>query len=284
MTERGIELSEEDLAILRTMDQVLAAGTDLRLVAGGEDAGRTREYVELLGLLPYALAAETPAPGLRQRILTRVAAEAEPSALDDVPEPVARQLARTSPAVYAPAARPGWGTWATATAFAVVLLAAGFWGGVARERSVQIDRLNAAFTAAYQDRDVHAELVSTKRRLDMITQVAQQAYPMRTVDSNGAARAPEGTVWVCGMHQQWYLNLRGLEPPAEDEAYYLWFLTDDGAVNGGRIDVVADAPVELEAPTMPDGTYGFGVTLERGAEPPAAPGEMIVLGEKPISL
>ena len=46
---------------------------------------------------------------------------------------------------------------------------------------------------------------------------------------NDSARRPEGIVYVCGAHQQWYLSLRGLDPPAEGGEYHLWFMTEDGS-------------------------------------------------------
>ena len=40
-------------------------------------------------------------------------------------------------------------------------------------------------------------------------------------------------------------------------------MTDGGKVDGGTLDVRPDAPAEREAMSMPDGTHGFLVTLEK---------------------
>ncbi len=77
------------------------------------------------------------------------------------------------------------------------------------------------------------------------------------------------------------MTLRGLEPPAAGGEYHLWFMTEAGKVDGGRLEVRDDASSEMEALTMPSGTQGFLVTLEQQDEPE---GLAILLGDTPINL
>ena len=135
-----------------------------------------------------------------------------------------------------------------------------------------------------------SELLEMERRFQMITTVAQQAYPMRAIPRSGesldvATPTPAGIVYVCGNHQQWYLNLQGLEPPPEGHEYHLWYVTDDGAIDGGVLTVRPERPAEMESPTMPNGTRGFAVTLEeRGSSGTEPAGPFVLLGDHSISL
>lgn len=130
------------------------------------------------------------------------------------------------------------------------------------------------------------QLARVERHFRMITSVAQSAYPLRaTADGRGSSgREPSGIVYVCGQHQQWYLSLKGLTPPAPGEHYVLWFITPDGAERGSLLEVSADGPAEAEATTMPDGTRGFAVTLESSSEPEEPAGHYVLLGDHAVSL
>ena len=72
-------------------------------------------------------------------------------------------------------------------------------------------------------------------------------------------------------------------PPAPGEEYHLWFMTEDGKIDGGTIDVRSDTSSEREAMSMPDGTEGFVVTLERPRQDDPE-SLTVLLGEKPINL
>ncbi len=175
-----------------------------------------------------------------------------------------------------------------------------------RQQSQQIALLNDQVQASTLDQSdvlrARSEMSTLRHRLDMITSVARHAYPLRTVSTSGRpsqahgngpmhgkepmhgkkpGQEPEGIVYVCGMHQQWYLSLHGLEPPADGGEYHLWFMTEEGKVDGGVLEVHADTASEMESPTMPAGTRGFLVTLEKPNEPESL---TILLGESPINL
>ncbi len=280
MSDRTQEDSE-DRAIELAWSQVTAAGGESRRSDGndGADSAAVREYTELLGLLPYELPAEAPPSRIKEQILARAAGTAGT-------EQRAAAAETTVVPFQSPASarRPVW-AFARAAALAASLVGFGFLSAVVWQQSRKIDQLSGqlAVSSLQQSEAAQAreELRTVRSRLDMVTNVARHAYPLRTVSQVDAPRQPEGIVYVCGMHQQWYLSLRGLEPPADGGEYHLWFMTEEGKVDGGRLEVRSDASTEMEALTMPKDTHGFLVTLEQQDEPE---GLAVLLGESPINL
>lgn len=306
MSDRKQEL--EDLAIEQAWERVMATGHEPRLLPGGEaaDAGAVREYTELLGLLPYELSPEVPSTHIKEAIMARVAgvpaassqesaaveADGASSGSSEHGHPGVVPFERPAYKPETPAPRPFW-RYAQAAVLAASLVGLGFMSATIRQQNQQIAQLNGQLQASVLDStemlQVRDEVRTLRSRLNMVTSVARKAYPMQTVSGPGAgaargnatAQEPEGIVYVCGAHQQWYLSLRGLEPPEGGGEYHLWFMTEEGKVDGGVLEVSADSPAEMDAQSMPDGTRGFLVTLEKPDEPE---GLTILLGESQINL
>ncbi|MEL7058842.1 MAG: anti-sigma factor [Acidobacteriota bacterium] len=110
--------------------------------------------------------------------------------------------------------------------------------------------------------ELEADLDVTRRRLKMVTTIARQAYPMQAQPARATAASADGIVYVCGAHQRWYLALSAMPPADAHHEYRVWFLTDDGTVEGGTIEVDQSGTAGLDATSMPRGTRGFAVTLE----------------------
>ncbi len=271
MNDGKHDRTPEDTAIEQAWNQVMATGSEPRLLRGGEEAdpALVREYTEQLGLLPYQLAAEEPPAYLKERILECAANSRAPEETEAPPATPFERPAR--------APRSAW-SFSQAAALAAGLVGLGFLSALAWQQNRQIAQLSNQAAASAQARE---EMRTLRDRLDMVTNVARKAYPLRTVSNTGSPEQPAGIVYVCGMHQQWYLSLRGLEPPAGGGEYHLWFMTEDGKVDGGALEVRSDTSSEMEALTMPDGTHGFLVTLEKPDEPE---GLEILLGENAINL
>ena len=242
-----------------------------------------REYLEVLGLLAYGLEPETPRPELRRRIL---------AGLEGTPEPVAELRPPAEPAPAAmfpqPSAAPRWGA-LLAASLALVVLGLG-WLSLRQQALVdkldQIASLDGANNPLVQENArLRAELANAENRLDMVTVVAQSLYPLRPpgVDPRRptpAAHQPSGVMYVCPNHQQWYLSVRGLDPPPADSHYELWFVTRSGPVSNGPMEVRRYGTTELRAPTMPDGTTSMMITLEPtpdSGRPTASPAGPVVL-------
>lgn len=178
--------------------------------------------------------------------------------------------------------------WAMAAMLAACLLGLGYFAGQVGARDATIERLQAQTRALpAQDAELanlREELGTIKRRFHMVTRVARAAYPMHMMGTEGT-EDEVGKLYVCGAHQRWYLNLETLAPPPDGKIYYLWFMTTDGPVSGGQVQVNDNATAEMDSLTMPAGTHGFTVTLEdAGVEPQEPAGAMVLLGEEKISL
>ena len=218
--------------------------------------------------------------------LRAVPAAAPVEAVDSAPRPEALQPLPARPSTP-------WTQWAMAAMLALCMLGMGYLVGQSREQQVTIARLQddlqrSALVSTEEDpglSELLSDLNLTKKRLRMVTEIARSAYPMRTVSNVASAQRPDGMIYVCGQHQRWYLNVQGLEPPMPGKEYRLWFITDQGTVDGGVLDVEPGALVEKEANSMPMGTRGFSITLEDVAEDLDGPeGLMVLLGEQAVSL
>ncbi len=285
---------EEDRAIEQAWNRVMATGNEPRLLPGGEaaDPGLVREYTELLGLLPYELMPEVPPAHLKETLMARATAtqrrdESGEAAGASPVVPFEPHAAREIPS-----RRPVW-RFAQAAVLVAGLLSLGYLTATVRQQSQQIALLNSQQGSSTLGQDevlrVRNEMRTLRNRLDMVTTVARKAYHLRTVSTarpggttgHDPVQQAEGIVYVCGAHQQWYLSLRGLEPPVEGGEYHVWFMTEQGKVDGGSLDVRPAAPAARAAQTMPNGTHGFLVTLE---QPDAPEGLEILLGESAINL
>lgn len=281
------------------------------------DDVRGREYLELLGLLPQALEPDAPSPELKARLMTRLSTPESQRELGDltlVGTPDARQREQkvdatlhhqTSPgeaggtaalderlrpgpvrqAVASPRSAPErplkrW-VYALAAVLGICLVGLGVLAGRVNDTQHELISL------AHENARMRDEYLRVRDRLTMVTTVARQAYPVRA-----AAKAPTvvaqdqltGTIYVCGAHQQWYLSLHGLPPAPQGMHYNFWFLTKQGAVDGGTIKIDAERNAEMEAPSMPLGTRGFAVTLEAQDVPQQPQKPYLLVADQPVSL
>lgn len=272
-----------------------------------------RAYSELLGLLPFADAPQMPQVGIKTALLERVSlgGSGDPARLaahtaetGSVDTPPASQsvhdtaLATADPgsesrASVVPISRraSGWNSWSIAMAamLGLCVISLAFLAGRIREQRQQIGVLQhsvqlSSELAEQQNQLVSDQLRDTQQRLEMITRVARQVYPMRTVGGTSRLASARGVVWVCGQHQRWYLSVQGLEPAPAGSVYTLWFLTDHGPVNGGVIEVSGSRPGELAASFMPDGTHSFQVTLETDFNGTAPGGKPVMVADRSLEI
>lgn len=256
-----------------------------------EEERELRRLVEMTGLLSTACGEDAPA-ACRDRLFAEVRRQAVRRAAS-FPAPVvgagAGPSAEPRPVRSRPAPAPV-PIWALAAALTACALGLAFLVGRVAEQRHQIEGLRARVEEADATRAGLArqaeEMLHLRERLNMVTSVARYAYPMAatTVAAGSGRSRPEGIVYVCGAHRQWYLTLNGLEAPPEGRSYHLWFMTPEGPQSGGPLEVVPGRPVELEATTLPPGTRGFAVTLEETPEPAEPHGEPLLLADESVSL
>lgn len=268
----SMDSSREDRTLLETWDRLSRDGE-----AALEQNEADRESAELFALLPYELEPVVPRREVWERIRAGIAAEAPARS-----EPnVVRFPNRSEPAAgAAPASRTapaGRSTWAMAAVLAVCLVGVGYLWATVRFQSSAIARLESDLTAAQA---VNAEMTRIHDQYAMINRVARLYYPLRPMSASLSQDPVIGRVWVCGQHQQWLLNVEGLKPAPPGYEYRFWFETADGKVAAGSVKVV-DGEARLSAPSMPVGTRGFSVTLERkDSEAERPQGEVLLSGEQ----
>ena len=244
------------------------------------EAARVVGYAELVALLPYELEPVQPGGEVWRQIEARVAevgteapSESVPTlvAFPKRPEPMAEPRRDTSRPLPGKASRPvGGGALAVAASLALCLLGLGYLFARTQHQQSTIDQL----------RSVEARSLEVSHYYDMVRRTARQYYPLRPVSLSPREEPFYGRVWVCGMHQQWLLNIEGLKPAPAGHEYRFWFDTEEGKADGGRV-VVVDGEAQLAASSMPLGTKGFAVTLEpEGSRAPKPQGRVILRAQE----
>ena len=135
---------------------------------------------------------------------------------------------------------------------------------------------------------LRAQLLDFEQRFDMITTVAAGLYPLRAPQGASEADplAPRGVMYVCANHQQWYLHLQNLQPTPRGQAYFLWFLTDEGPVEmkNFRVETFGQR-VQFRRTSMPPKTHGVVLSMQPMGDAPQRPGGAVVLsGDHSIKL
>lgn len=269
-----IEPYHEDRMTLELLDRLNRDG-ETALV----EAELIREYAEILALLPYDLQPVQPAAAVWRQVEARIAdrelsaeAPAGPRSPTVVPFPDrADSDFEARPPAPTRARRPApWVTLAMAATIALCFLGLGYFWAQARLQQTTIEEL----------RDAQARSLQVSHHYDMVRRTARQYYPLQPVSLSPREKPFYGRVWVCGMHQQWLLNIEGLKPASAGHEYRFWFETEDGKVDGGRVEVNG-GEAQLSASSMPLGTKGFSVTLEvEGGDHRKPQGKMLLKAQE----
>lgn len=178
---------------------------------------------------------------------------------------------------------------ALAAALAFCLIGLGYLYGQLNaknaEIAVQAERLREVPELEATVDQLRGQLRATTDRLAMVNTVARQAYPLRRVGTSPPTQGEEpfGRVFVCGQHQRWYLTVSGLEPAPRDQDYHLWFMTDEGPVDAGIVEVEGGV-AGLRDLNMPEDTNGFSLTLEPREMGDQPQGRVILIGDSPVKL
>ena len=270
---RDIDTPEtsEDRAALRAIDS-LSVGA----ARTSEEVAIEREFVELLGLLPYELDPETPSPRAREGLLLSVSGESQ-----------ARVVPFASEADRSPASEPRRGALTLlAAALAAVAITLAGWGGwllsrLGDERAT-VARLEERLERTSMSEDelaaAKAELARLENRLSLLTTPGIEVCALRPRGDQPEAR---GILYVSADRGRWVLAADQLEVCPEGRRYVLWFLTESEAIRGGSFEVVAGQRIEVAADGVPPETRAVMVTLEAEEEPPAPEGPTVLYGDEP---
>lgn len=258
-------------------DELAAPAAPIAPDANDEAESRLlREYVEVLGLLPRALAEVRPRAEVKERILEAIGRGA-----DTVRRPGG------SPATTP---RAGWSKWLLplAASLAVATLAVTGWLVIqVQGQRVQIAELSEELGNA---RSLSAEFAMSRRmlsevraRLAMVTAEGAEFCPLRPPAGSPATGA-RGVVVMHADQSAWYLRIEGLEPCPQGRKYTVWFATEDGAVAGPIFGVKAGEAIELMVTDRPEKINAIMITLESEPSPEAPSMEPLLFGNERTQL
>jgi len=240
------------------------------------ESGLLREYVEVLGLLPRALAEVRPRAEVKERILEAIGHGAAP-------------LHRPT---GSPAALPraDWRKWLLplAASIAVATLAVTGWLVIqVQDQRVRIAELSEELG---NTRSLTAELAMSqgmlaevRSRLAMVTAQGSQFCALRPPAGSPASGA-RGVVVMQAARNEWFLRIEGLEPCPQGRKYSVWFATEDGAVAGPIFAVKAGEAIELTVSGRPDKINAIMITLESEPAPSAPSMEPLLFGDERMQL
>ena len=240
------------------------------------ESGLLREYVEVLGLLPRALAEVRPRAEVKERIL-----EAIGSGAATVRRPSG------SPATTP---RAGWSKWLLPLAASIALATMAVTGWLVTQVQDQRVRIAELSEELGNTRSLTAELAMSqgmlaevRSRLAMVTAQGAEFCALRPPAGSPATSA-RGVVVMQAAQDDWFLRIEGLEPCPRGRKYAVWFATDDGAVAGPIFAVKAGAAIELTVSGRPDKINAIMITLESDPAPSAPSMEPLLFGDERMRL
>jgi len=295
------ESHSEDLTILAAIE-ALDRGIDAPGAPRPDELSETdtlaRLYTEVMGLIPYQLEPVEPSPEVRTRLMalingdeTRPAAEVSqvtpPAAVPLRASQEVRASRPVSTVQGAAASRRAPSRWPLALAavlsLALLGLSAWLFLQVGRQQETiatlqqELDTERARVAEVTEEAErVRAASLSMREKFSLVTSPAVEVSPMRPVGEKPPQPYARGILFVASNHQHWYLSLDGIQPAPTGQAYKLWFVVDQGAVDAGSFTAQPGAPIELDSKHMPAGTKGVLVTLEADPQSPAPAGPEIL--------
>jgi hypothetical protein len=257
----------------RVLDELLERLNDnvAPAVGAGSDPSRTstdklvREYLELLGLLPYELETVQPSPVVKQRIMSAV--EGTASYVEEGTAGAAEIPMSANVAEMPTRRRTNWAL-PLAAGLAVALFGLSIWQsghlreqrGVIDELAVRLDEANQEIAGAAEYRD---GLRKAETNLALVSSPGVEICTLRPGDTETVQEQARGTLFVAADHKSWYMRLEGLVPCPLGRKHQIWFVKRDGtAVSGGLFDVSPGEGIEVTSDLMPSDTVAVMITLE----------------------
>ena len=299
MSERDFNPSANDRRILALLDD-LQKESPLSVAPAPQEDEASREadrpYLEMLGMMPYALEQPELPKELGERILSKItqpqdeAASAEPDQLAEIEsfDQASIDHHRRAAEQMRP---PLVNRWLLPLAAGLTALFVGLstWQFYKIEaQSEMIAAISAELSAQNALNETLAamktRLESTTDKLSLVTAPGVAICALRPVGAESMYPSARGVLWVAEDHQHWYLAMEGLQPRPRGESYQLWFHADAGIVDAGTFRVVPGTKMELSSKTMPLGTKAVSITLEPAGGMPQPTGQEVLYGSEVMQI
>ena len=260
-------------------------GEETQDVVAQEEAGEATQDVAPEGR--EAFLAEEPEPGSTKEVPPAArGAEAAPG------KGRARLIPMPPPSARAAVQRRRWPTALAATLILGLLGLAAYLEIQVQEGKGTIADLQGEMAALKeQAQAVTAEanrsqldISDLREKFKIVTSPASEVRPLRPDEKGPLQPAASGVLFVSADHQHWYLVLRNLQPAEGQKAYVIWFINEQGPVNGGWVSPRSGALAELTAKQMPAGTTDVRVTLEANPHVASPAGPLVLKAATSVAL
>lgn len=210
------------------------------------------QWRDVAALLPQALPSQTPSNSLKERLLIRLASEAQETPIEiavrESAEMAEQAEKKVLPFVSTRGAEPKTTRWVLIAATALLAFTSAYLFGqnarLARERE-----------------EIAKELNGWKQKVDDIVSPKTKIIAMA---GDEAPQANAKVVWDTKT-QQWVIYIFDLPSPPSDKEYQLWYVTKDAKISAAvfRPDAQGRTVLRLELPPKAlAGLAATAVTLE----------------------
>jgi hypothetical protein len=225
------------------------------------------KWLDVAALLPQALPLQTPPDHVKERVLTRVAEEAQKTPIEiAVEESTLKEVAERAEKKVLPFAQPRRGEsrttrWILIAATALLAFASAY---LYKQNTKLASERNHI---ARERDDLSRELATSRRQVDDIVS------PWTKVIAMVGDEAPEANakvVWDTKANQ-WVIYIFNLPPPPSDKQYQLWYVTKNAKISAWVFSTDEEGRSVLKL-TLPSealaGLAATAVTLEpKGGSP-----------------
>jgi hypothetical protein len=305
VSERDFNPSADDNRILSLLDDLQDESGGLSAVVNstsredGSAAEVDRPYLELLGLMPYALEQPELPAELGERILSSITqpfSEVRPSSsetarqvtLEEAPAeiPVSEEVQNVHH--FSPPRSNRWLLPLAASLTALFLGLSTWQFYKLEEQSAMIAAISSELSAQSEQNEtfvaMRTKLSTTTNRLSMITNPGVEICALRPVGADPMYPAARGILYVAPDHQNWYLSMEGLQPRPAGESYQLWFHAKEGTVDAGTFRIGSSSKMELSSETMPLDTTAVSITVEPEGGMPQPTGREVLYGSEVMQI
>ena len=224
-------------------------------------------WLDVASLLPQALPLQTPPDHIKERMLTRVAEEAQKTPIEiAVEESTLREAAERAennvlPFVQPRRAESRAARWMLIAATALLAFTSAYLYKQNTKLAGELDNISR------QRDDLSRELAMSKRQIDDIVSPWTKVIAM-VGDETPEANAK--VVWDTKANQ-WVIYIFNLPPPPSDKEYQLWYVTKNAKISAWVFSTDEQGRTVLKLTLPPEALAGLAataVTLEpKGGSP-----------------